>query len=114
MREVPFVRKADDLALATSHLAQSSSASRFTAGAAGFFSATGRAGRGRATRPHRTLKIHSGQDQSLRQTTRAIETECHIPGAMAPRPLFGVSFLMWLPRHFQARMPYGLFVPDNP
>jgi hypothetical protein len=31
MREVPFVRKADDLALATSHLAQSSSASRFTA-----------------------------------------------------------------------------------
>jgi hypothetical protein len=37
MREVPFVRKADDLALATSHLAQSSSASRFTAGAAKFF-----------------------------------------------------------------------------
>src|SRR5919204_6419930 len=36
MREVPFVRKADDLALATSHLAQSSSASRLTAGAAGF------------------------------------------------------------------------------
>jgi hypothetical protein len=32
MPEVPFVRKADDLALATSHLAQSSSASRFTAG----------------------------------------------------------------------------------
>jgi hypothetical protein len=28
MREVPFVRKADDLALATSHLAQSSSATR--------------------------------------------------------------------------------------
>jgi hypothetical protein len=37
MREVPFVRKAEDLAPATSHLAQSSSASRFTAGAAGFF-----------------------------------------------------------------------------
>jgi hypothetical protein len=36
MREVPFVRKADDLALATSHLAQSSSASRFKAGAAGY------------------------------------------------------------------------------
>lgn len=36
MREVPFVRKADDLALATSHLAQSSSASRFTAGCVGF------------------------------------------------------------------------------
>jgi hypothetical protein len=36
MREVPFVCKADDLALATSHLAQSSSASRLTAGAAGF------------------------------------------------------------------------------
>jgi uncharacterized membrane protein len=31
MREVPFVRKADDLALATSHLPQSSSASRVTA-----------------------------------------------------------------------------------
>src|SRR5262245_37975345 len=31
IREFPFVRKADDLALATSHLAQSSSASRFTA-----------------------------------------------------------------------------------
>jgi hypothetical protein len=29
MREVPFVRKADDLALARSHLAQFSSASRF-------------------------------------------------------------------------------------
>jgi hypothetical protein len=37
MREVPFVLKADDLALATNHLAQSSSASRFTAGAAEFF-----------------------------------------------------------------------------
>src|SRR5262245_45480922 len=37
MREVPFVFKADDLALATSHLAQSSSASRFSAGAYGFF-----------------------------------------------------------------------------
>src|SRR5262249_36832074 len=37
MREVPFVRKAGDLALATSHLAQSSSASRFTAGASAFF-----------------------------------------------------------------------------
>jgi len=37
MREVPFVPKADDLALATSHLAQSSSASRFTAGASAFF-----------------------------------------------------------------------------
>jgi hypothetical protein len=37
MREVPFVPKADDLALATSHLVQSSSASRFTAGADGFF-----------------------------------------------------------------------------
>jgi len=37
MREVPFVRKADDLALATSHLAQSSSASRVTAAQAGFF-----------------------------------------------------------------------------
>jgi hypothetical protein len=36
MREVPFVPKADDLALATSHLVQSSSASRLTAGAAGF------------------------------------------------------------------------------
>jgi hypothetical protein len=36
MLEVPFVRKADDLALAMSHLAQPSSASRFTAGAAGF------------------------------------------------------------------------------
>src|SRR5262249_34795457 len=34
MREVPFVRKADDLALATSHLAQSSSTSRLTAGVA--------------------------------------------------------------------------------
>src|SRR5215831_10201760 len=37
IREVPFVPKADDLALATSHLAQSSSASRVTAGASGFF-----------------------------------------------------------------------------
>ena len=37
MREVPFVPKADDLALATSHLAQSSSASRVTAAQAGFF-----------------------------------------------------------------------------
>src|SRR5262249_22725058 len=36
IREVPFVPKADDLALATSHLAQSSSASRVTAGASGF------------------------------------------------------------------------------
>jgi hypothetical protein len=36
-REVPFVPKADDLALATSHLAQSSSASRVTAAQAGFF-----------------------------------------------------------------------------
>jgi len=37
MREVLFVREADDLALATSHLAQSSSASRFTAGASELF-----------------------------------------------------------------------------
>jgi hypothetical protein len=37
MGEVLFVREADDLALATSHLAQSSSASRVTAGASGFF-----------------------------------------------------------------------------
>ena len=37
MREVPFVPKAHDLALATSHLVQSSSASRFTAAALGFF-----------------------------------------------------------------------------
>jgi hypothetical protein len=37
MREVSFVHKADDLTLATSHLAQSSSASRFTAACAGFF-----------------------------------------------------------------------------
>jgi hypothetical protein len=37
MREVPFVREADDLALARSHFAQSSSSSRFTAGAAAFF-----------------------------------------------------------------------------
>jgi hypothetical protein len=39
MREVPFVRAAGKLALATdvrTHLVQSSSASRFTAGAAGF------------------------------------------------------------------------------
>jgi len=36
MREVLFVREAGDLALATSHFAQSSSASRLTAGAAGF------------------------------------------------------------------------------
>jgi hypothetical protein len=34
MREVPFIRKADDLALATGHLAQPSSASRVTAGGA--------------------------------------------------------------------------------
>ena len=37
MRKVPFVPKADDLALAMSHPAQSSSASRVTAGASGFF-----------------------------------------------------------------------------
>src|SRR5262245_61044480 len=37
MREVLFVREAVDLALATSHLVQSSSASRFTAGAFAFF-----------------------------------------------------------------------------
>src|SRR5262249_10259269 len=37
MREVPFVRKANDLALATSHLPQSSSASRVTAAQSGFF-----------------------------------------------------------------------------
>ena len=37
MREALFVPKADDLALATSHLVQSSSASRFAAGAFGFF-----------------------------------------------------------------------------
>jgi len=37
MREVLFVRKADDLALATGHFAQSSSASRVTAAQAGFF-----------------------------------------------------------------------------
>jgi len=35
MREVPFVPEADDLALATSHLVQSSSASRVTAAPAG-------------------------------------------------------------------------------
>src|SRR5262249_83878 len=35
MREVPFVPKADGLALATSHLARSSSASRVTAAQAG-------------------------------------------------------------------------------
>jgi hypothetical protein len=35
MREVLFVPKADDLALATSHLVQSSSASRVTAAPAG-------------------------------------------------------------------------------
>jgi hypothetical protein len=40
MREVPFIRTADKLALATdlrSHLVQSSSASRLTAGASAFF-----------------------------------------------------------------------------
>jgi hypothetical protein len=37
MREVPFVPKADELALAMSHLARSSSASRVTAAQAGFF-----------------------------------------------------------------------------
>jgi hypothetical protein len=37
VREVPFVREAGDFALATSHLDQSSSASRFTAGAFAFF-----------------------------------------------------------------------------
>jgi hypothetical protein len=40
MRKVPFVRKPDKFAFATnvtSHLAQSSSASRFTAGASAFF-----------------------------------------------------------------------------
>ena len=37
MWEVSFVRKANDLALATSHLAQSSSASRYTAKQPGFF-----------------------------------------------------------------------------
>jgi hypothetical protein len=37
MREVLFVREAGDLALATSHLAQSSSTSRVTAAQAGFF-----------------------------------------------------------------------------
>jgi hypothetical protein len=37
MREVLFVREAGDLALATGHLVQSSSASRFTAGASAFF-----------------------------------------------------------------------------
>jgi len=37
MREVLFVRKADDLALATGHFAQSSSTSRVTAAQAGFF-----------------------------------------------------------------------------
>src|SRR5215475_5414846 len=37
MREVLFVREARDLELATSHLVQSSSASRFTAGASRFF-----------------------------------------------------------------------------
>src|SRR5262245_23380080 len=37
IREVPFVREAGDFALATSHLDQSSSASRATAGASGFF-----------------------------------------------------------------------------
>jgi hypothetical protein len=36
MWEVPFVRKADDLALATGHLAPSSSGSRVTAAQAGF------------------------------------------------------------------------------
>src|SRR5215469_12425081 len=36
MRKVPFVRKPDELAFATSHLTQSSSASRLTAGASGF------------------------------------------------------------------------------
>jgi hypothetical protein len=37
MWEVPFVRKTDDLALAASHLPQSSASSRFTAGASAFF-----------------------------------------------------------------------------
>src|SRR6266516_32362 len=37
MREVLFVRKADDLALATGHFAQSSSTSHVTAAQAGFF-----------------------------------------------------------------------------
>jgi hypothetical protein len=37
MGEVLLVREADHLALATSHLPQSSSASRFTAGASAFF-----------------------------------------------------------------------------
>jgi hypothetical protein len=37
VREVPFVRKAHDLALATGHFAQSSSASRVTAAQDGFF-----------------------------------------------------------------------------
>jgi hypothetical protein len=43
MREVLFVREAGDLALATSHLAQSSSASRVTAAQAGFFILSSRA-----------------------------------------------------------------------
>jgi hypothetical protein len=41
------------------------------------------------------------------RATRPIKTECHLSGAMAPRPLFGVAFLMWLPGHFQARMHRG-------
>src|SRR5215813_10203132 len=48
MREVLFVREAGDLALATSHLAQSSFASRVTAARAGFLllSQSGERGRG--------------------------------------------------------------------
>src|SRR5215467_7866761 len=48
MREVLFVRQAGDLALATSHLAQSSFASRVTAARAGFLllSQSGERGRG--------------------------------------------------------------------
>jgi len=37
MREVTFIRKASDLAFTTTHLLQSSSASRVTAAQAGFF-----------------------------------------------------------------------------
>src|SRR5262249_23087820 len=53
MREVPFVRKADDLALATSHLAQSSSASRLTACAVGLLLTQCRERPGRYGEPRR-------------------------------------------------------------
>src|SRR5215831_7128498 len=78
MREVPFVRKANDLALATSHLPQSSSASRVTAAQSGFFilsqSGSDRSG---SRSPYASIPMPAEREDSFAPLRRPRSGELH-------------------------------------